>query len=265
MGCSQSAFAYRSAHLRALAAAALTVALALGGTALAPSAAAATGPTTEVLKASLGSKGGNGTAMLSVFATGLGSVEVSLRALKPASPYVAAIQRVTCTQVGSVPVALPKVVTSKAGAATLHSALTAAQVAAIRSEVRATSRVVVGPGAGSLARCGALKLTSRSPRVGSTTLRLRAPDGSPLAGLPVTYTQTTHDFRVGVGMTARDSAIPFSSFEELARVGSSYSLPYVSWNMTEPDPDTGSPSRTRTGPTGLPTCEPSGTPSMGTA
>jgi len=83
-----------------------------------------------------------------------------------------------------------------------------------------------------------LTVASRSPRVGAVTLRLQAPDGSPLAGLPVTYTQTTHDFLFGVGMTAPDSAIPLSTFEALAHVGVNDALPYVSWQMTEPQPGT---------------------------
>jgi len=239
MGRGPSASTRRSQHLRALAGAAVSIAVAFGGVALAPSAATAASPTIETLKASLGSGGANGTATLSVFATGSGAVEVSLRALKPASTYVASIRRGTCAQVGPILVALPKVGTSKSGAATLRALpMTAAQVVAIRSEVRATGRVVVRLGAGSLARCGVLKLTSRSPRVGSTTLRLRAPDGRPLAGVPVTYAQVTHDFLFGVGMTAPDSAIPLSTFEELAHIGVNDALPYVSWQMTEPQPGT---------------------------
>jgi len=239
----------RSPRDRALAAAVLTVALALAGADPAPAEGAAAGPTIEVLKASLGPKGVNGTATLSVFATGAGSVQVSAWALKPASTYVAAIRRGTCAKVEPSLVALPKVVTSKTGAATRQTALTAAQVAAIRSEVHATGRVIVRLGAGTLARCGVMKVASRSPRAGSVTIHLQAPDGSPLAGVPVTYTQTTHDFLFGVGMTAPDSAIirqstadamaiPLRKFEDLAHIGVNYALPYVSWHMTEPEPGT---------------------------
>ena len=226
----------RSPHVRALAAATIAVALVFGGAASAPARAAAASPTIEILRASVGLNASNGTATLSVLATGVGAIKVSARALEPASSYVAAIRRGTCAKVGPIMATLPGIVTSKTGAATMQAALAAAQVTAIRSEMRATGRVIVRLGAGSGARCGVLKVASRSPRVGAVTLRLQAPDGSPLAGIPVTYTQTTHDFLFGVGMTAPDSAIPLSTFEALAHVGVNDALPYVSWQMTEPQP-----------------------------
>ncbi len=249
VGFGWSLSARRSPRDRVLAAAMLTVALTLVGGARAPAQGAAAGPTIEVLKASLGSRGVNGTATLSVFATGAGSVQVGARALKPTSTYAATIRRGTCAKADPILFALPKLVTSTTGAATVRSALTAAQVAAIRSEVRTTGRVIVRLGAGTPARCGVLRVASRSPRVGSATLRLRASDGNPLAGVPVTYAQTTHDFLFGVGMTAPDSAIlgqttadamaiPLRKFEDLAHIGVNYALPYVSWHMTEPEPGT---------------------------
>jgi hypothetical protein len=238
MGFGPSSSTRRSLHVRALAAAAVTAALAFGGAASAPARAATSSPTIEVLKASMGFKGANGTATLSVSTTGTGAVKAGVRALKPASSYVAAIRKGTCAKAGPILAGLPKVVTSKTGAATMRATLTAAQVAAIRTEVRATGRVVVRLGAGSLARCGVLKVASRSPRVGALTLRLQAPDGSPLAGVPVTYRQTTHDFLFGVGMTAPDSAIPLSTFEGLAHVGVNFAFPFLSWQTTEPEPGT---------------------------
>ncbi len=201
-----------------------------------PAQAAAASPLIEVLKASLGSKGANGTATLSVFTTGDGAVKVTVRALKPASSYVAAIRRGTCAKVGPILAALPKVVTSRTGAATMRAALTVEQVAAIRSEVRATGRVIVRLGAGSSARCGVLKVASRSPRIGTVTLRLQAPDGTPLASLPVRYTQKTHDFLFGVGMTSPQGNIPLSTFEGLAHVGVNFAFPFLSWATTEPEP-----------------------------
>jgi hypothetical protein len=226
----------RAPHVRVLAATSLAVALATAGAPTASVSAGPAAPTIEVLRASLGAKGANGTATLSVFASGDGSVRIVAKALRPASSYAVAIRRGTCTNVGPVIVSLPNARTSKKGAVTVPAALAAAQVAAVTSEVRATGRVVVRLGAGAAARCGTLKVASRSPRVGSTALRLQAPDGSPLAGVPVTYAQTTHDFLFGVGMTAPDSAIPLSVFGQLAGVGVNYALPYVSWHMTEPEP-----------------------------
>ena len=232
----------------ATAAAVVGLVLALGPAVVLPRPAGAAGtaapPVIEVWKASLGpsgsggSSGANGAATLTVTATGTGTVSLSLKALKPAARYVASIRQGTCTKVGPTLAALPTFTATKGGRASSKVASTAAQVAAIRSELHASGKVVVRVGSGSLARCGPLKLLSRSPRVGSVTVRLQAPDGSPVASVPVSYRQTTHDFLFGVGMTAPDSVIPLSTFEGLAQIGVNYAFPFTSWSTTEPESGT---------------------------
>lgn len=75
-----------------------------------------------------------------------------------------------------------------------------------------------------------------SPRKGSLALALRTPDGAPWSHATVDYTQTSHDFLFGVGMTSPTGPVPWHVFEELREIGVNYALPYVTWSVVQPEP-----------------------------
>lgn len=74
----------------------------------------------------------------------------------------------------------------------------------------------------------------QSPRKGSVMLILRDESGAPWTNATVEYTQGTHDFLFGVGMTsAQEGCIPPRVFQDLRTAGANYALPFVSWAGTE--------------------------------
>ncbi len=75
---------------------------------------------------------------------------------------------------------------------------------------------------------------STSPRKGGVTLTLRDESGIPWANATIEYSQTTHDFLFGVGMTSPRGRVPSRIYEELRAIGLNYALPYTTWANSEP-------------------------------
>ena len=94
--------------------------------------------------------------------------------------------------------------------------------------------ICLGEAARPVAAAESFTSSVRSPRMGSVELTLRDESGAPWVNAAVMYTQTTHDFLFGVGMTSPQGRIPPRIFEELKTIGVNYALPFVSWAETEP-------------------------------
>ena len=75
-------------------------------------------------------------------------------------------------------------------------------------------------------------------RMGEAMLRVVDEAGRPIAGAQVRYTQLTHDFLFGVGMTrpTPPHRHPLSLYRQLREAGINYALPWLSWGHIEPQP-----------------------------
>lgn len=73
-----------------------------------------------------------------------------------------------------------------------------------------------------------------SPRKGNLTVKLLDENGTPWANATVIYTQKTHDFLFGVGMTSPQGRVPPHIYRDLKSKGINYALPFVSWSNVEP-------------------------------
>ena len=76
---------------------------------------------------------------------------------------------------------------------------------------------------------------SASPRQGSATLLIRNSDDTPLVNASVSYSQVSHDFLFGTGMTHPTGSIPLTVFQSLRDIGVNFELPYFAWYVTEPN------------------------------
>jgi len=132
---------------RAVTALSLAMALVL---ATAPVASAAT--LTNTWAAKIGTSGANGTATISAFATGTGSIALKLAKLRPSSLLAVTLSKGTCT--GTTLTALAAIKTSSTGAAARTSSLTAAQINLIKAATKGTAKVAIRIGTGTTAKCG---------------------------------------------------------------------------------------------------------------
>jgi YVTN family beta-propeller protein len=118
--------------------------------AFAPIASAAT--LTNAWKAKIGSAGVNGSATLSLYLSGTGSVALKIAKLKPSTSLAVTLLKTSCS--GKTLLTLASLKTSSAGAATRTSALTVAQVNLIKAATIGTARIAIRVGSSTTAKCG---------------------------------------------------------------------------------------------------------------
>lgn len=124
--------------------------------------------TTNVWTARLGSGGANGTATLTAYTNGGGTLALKLAKLPPAVTLAVVVARGTCNAVGKTVVSLPAIKTSRAGAASRTSSLKASQVAAVYAATANGGKMVVRVGTGATAKCGPFAAQVTAPYVDAT-------------------------------------------------------------------------------------------------
>jgi hypothetical protein len=110
---------------------------------------------TTTWQAKVGASGVNGAAKLAVVTTGAGSISLKLVKLRASSTLPVVVYKGTCSSVGPVLFRLSSITTTKTGAASRTSTLTAAQVKLILGATAGTGKVAIRIGSGSATRCGA--------------------------------------------------------------------------------------------------------------
>src|SRR5260221_3897081 len=151
--------------------------------AFAPIASAAT--LTNAWKAKIGSAGVNGSATLSLYLSGTGSIALKVAKLKPSTSLALTVLKTSCS--GNTLLTLASIKTSSAGAATRTSALTVAQVNLIKAATIGTSRIAVRVGSSTTAKCGVFVVQpipaylAATVTVGKTALCVTATPSSVLA------------------------------------------------------------------------------------
>jgi len=75
-------------------------------------------------------------------------------------------------------------------------------------------------------------------RKNDVTLKIIDQDGNPLSEAKISYTQATHDFLFGVGLTNSENPYHYdvTVFELLKDAGVNYGLPYLTWELTARSP-----------------------------
>ncbi len=109
-------------------------------------------------QAKLGAGGVNGSATIRVFDTGTGSAILKLARFAPSTSLAVRIQRGTCSTAGALVLALPSIRTSATGTASRTSALTAAQVQAIRAATAGSAKIAIRVGSGLALRCSVFRV-----------------------------------------------------------------------------------------------------------
>jgi virginiamycin B lyase len=118
--------------------------------AVAPGAQAATA--TNAWLAKIGTSGANGTATMSAYTTGTGSLVLKLKRLPASRTLAVTLLKASCK--GSTLLTLASVKTASTGAATKTTSLTAAQVTTIKKATTGTAKIAVRIGTGTTAKCG---------------------------------------------------------------------------------------------------------------
>jgi YVTN family beta-propeller protein len=137
---------FHHVHLRP-AAAVLAVAMALVlGSVQVTSAA--------TLSRSWQAKVGAGSAAISAYTNGAGTLALNLKSLKASTTYATVLYRGTCTAVGKKLMALASIKTSTKGAVARTSSLTAAQVTSITNATSDGATIAIRMGTGSITKCG---------------------------------------------------------------------------------------------------------------
>lgn len=133
----------------------LTLSLALAATvSLVAGVPVSAATVSNTWSAKIGSAGVNGTAKVTAFGSGTGSVALKLLKLKPSSLLPVVISKGTCGAVGTTVATLASIRTSSAGAAARTSTLTAAQTKAINAATNGTGRIAIRVGSGTTRKCG---------------------------------------------------------------------------------------------------------------
>jgi putative multiple sugar transport system substrate-binding protein len=122
---------------------ALSLAALLVMTAAPPVGAATVGAS---WRAKVGSAGANGTATISAYTTGSGSLALRLARLRAATYLPVTISKGTCGSVGATLFTLPAIRTTSSGTAARTSSLTAAQVKLVKAATFGTGKVAVRVG-----------------------------------------------------------------------------------------------------------------------
>lgn len=147
----------------------LTLSLALAATvSLVAGVPASAATVSNTWSAKIGSAGVNGTAKVTAFGSGTGSVALKLLKLKPSSLLPVVISKGTCAAVGTTVATLASIRTSSAGSAARTSTLTAAQTKAINAATNGTGRIAIRVGSGTTRKCGLFAVPA--PAVAATVL-----------------------------------------------------------------------------------------------
>jgi hypothetical protein len=104
-------------------------------------------------KAKIGSAGANGTATIQAYTTGTGTLALKIAKMKPATTLPVVLHKGTCGSVGAVLLTLPSIKTTRAGAASRTTSLTAAQIAKINAAAKA-GKIAIRIGTGTARKCG---------------------------------------------------------------------------------------------------------------
>ena len=107
-------------------------------------------------RAKVGSAGANGTATISAYTTGSGSLALKLAKLRAATYLPVTLSKGTCGSVGSTLITFPAIRTTSAGTAARTSSLTALQVRQIKAATFGAGKVAIRVGSRSTGgvKCG---------------------------------------------------------------------------------------------------------------
>jgi hypothetical protein len=110
---------------------------------------------TTTWQAKVGASGANGTASLATVTPSVGSIGLKLVKFKASSTLPVTLYKGTCSSVGPVLFRLSSITTTKTGAASRTSTLTAAQVKLILGATAGTGKIAIRVGSGTATKCGA--------------------------------------------------------------------------------------------------------------
>lgn len=112
-------------------------------------------------RAKVGSAGANGTATVSAYTTGSGSLALKLARLRAATYLPVTISKGTCGSVGATLIKLPVIKTTSSGTAARTSSLTAAQVKSLKAATYSTGKFAIRVGSSTTGgvKCGVFTLT----------------------------------------------------------------------------------------------------------
>jgi hypothetical protein len=109
---------------------------------------------TNAWQAKVGSSGVNGTAKISRFTTGTGSIAVKFAKLRASTTLPLVIYKGTCSKVGAVLFKLTSVRSSSSGAVSKTLTLTSSQVKLVLAATKGTAKIAVRVGSGTATKCG---------------------------------------------------------------------------------------------------------------
>jgi hypothetical protein len=132
--------------------------------------------------AQLGSSGANGTAILSGYTNGMGSIKISLVGLQPSTSYPVIVYRGSCAA-PSVIARLPTAISDASGAVSKTSAISTIVMNKIWAFGR-TGAIAVKVGTEALGRCGALTYPVAT-RIAIPGLKIDLPVVKPPSGYPL--------------------------------------------------------------------------------
>ena len=104
--------------------------------------------------AKIGSAGVNGSATISAFTTGTGTLALKVARMKASTLLPVVLHKGTCGSVGAVLLTLAPIRTTRTGTASRTSSLTAAQVTKITAATK-TGKIAIRIGTGAARKCGA--------------------------------------------------------------------------------------------------------------
>lgn len=151
---------------------ALVVALAL---AMPTVAAAAT--LTNAWRAKVGTAGANGTATISAYAGGSGSIVLKLAKLRASTSYTVVVYKGTCSNVGTTVIKVGSIRTGPSGAAARTTSLSASHVNAIKAATKGTGKVAIRISSGTSVKCGLFAPLGVPPSVAAKVTVGRSPSG----------------------------------------------------------------------------------------
>ena len=126
--------------------------------------------------AKIGSAGVNGTATISAFTTGTGTMALKVARMKASTLLPVVLHKGTCSSVGAVLLTLPSIKTTSSGAASRTSGLAAAQVTKITVAAPA-GKIAVRIGTGTARKCGLFAPLAIPPYVAASIAVGRGPLG----------------------------------------------------------------------------------------
>ena len=142
----------------------------------APLASAATPSGTWTAK--IGSAGANGTATISAFTSGAGSIVLKVAKLKSSTSHTVVLSNGTCSKIGTTLVKFASVRTNSSGSAARTTTLTAAQVNAIKVAIMGTARMAIRIASGRSVKCGVFVDVGVPPYVVANIAVGRSPSGA---------------------------------------------------------------------------------------